>query len=111
MCTFCTCMCLDVIQGLCNPAYIHTHIIGWGNLGYGVLTITQQILRVPMFATIFGARDQFHGRQFFCGPSWRDSFGMIQEHYIYCSLYFCCYHISSTSVHQALDPRGWGPLF
>ena len=29
---------------------------------------------------------------------------MIQVHYIYCALYF------STLDHQALDPRGWGPL-
>ena len=102
-------MHLHVIQSLCNPAYIHTHII-WDNLGYGVLTITPQILRVPMVATVFGARGQCHGRQFFYGPGWRDSFGMIQEHYIYRSFYFYFYHISSTSVHQALDPRGWGPL-
>ena len=36
--------------------------------------------------------------------------GMIQVHYIYCALYFCYYYISSTSDHQASDPRGWGPL-
>ena len=36
--------------------------------------------------------------------------GMIQEHYIYCALYFCNYYNSSTSDHQILDPRGWGPL-
>ena len=35
---------------------------------------------------------------------------MIQEHYVYCDLYFYYYRISSTSGHQALDPRGWGPL-
>ena len=38
-----------------------------------------------------------------------DGLGMIQVHYTYCTLYFC-YFISSTSDHQALDPRGWGPL-
>ena len=27
--------------------------------------------------------------------------------YIYCELYFYYYYISSTSDHQALDPRGW----
>ena len=37
-------------------------------------------------------------------------FRIIQAHYIYCALYFYYYHISSTSGHQALDPRGWGPL-
>ena len=33
---------------------------------------------------------------------------MIQVHYISCALYFYYYYISSTSDHQALDPRGWG---
>ena len=27
-----------------------------------------------------------------------------------CTLYFYYYYISSTSDHQALDPRGWRPL-
>ena len=40
----------------------------------------------------------------------RGEFDMIQSHYIYCTLYLCCYYISSTSDHQALDPRGWEPL-
>ena len=31
-------------------------------------------------------------------------------YYIYCSVYFYYDYISSTSDHQALDPRGWGPL-
>ena len=39
-----------------------------------------------------------------------DGFQMIQVPYIYCALNFYCYHISSTSDHQAIDPRGWGPL-
>ena len=34
------------------------------------------------------------------------AFRMIQVHYIYCALYFYYYYISSTSDHQALDPRG-----
>lgn len=29
---------------------------------------------------------------------------------IYCVLYFCYYYLSSTSDHQALALRGWGPL-
>ena len=33
--------------------------------------------------------------------------GMIQAHYIYCTLHFC-YYIGSTSGHQALGPGGWG---
>ena len=35
---------------------------------------------------------------------------MIQEHYIYCVLYFYYYYISSTLDHQALGRRDWGPL-
>ena len=37
-------------------------------------------------------------------------FEMIQVYYIYCVLYFYYYYLSSTSDHQALDPRGWVPL-
>ena len=40
----------------------------------------------------------------------KDGFGMIQVHYISCALYFYGY-ISSTSDHQALDPRDWDSLF
>ena len=39
-----------------------------------------------------------------------DGLGMIQVYYIYCALYSYYYYISSTSDHQALDPRVWGPL-
>ena len=35
---------------------------------------------------------------------------MIQAHHIYCVLYFYYYYVSSTSDHQALDPRDSGPL-
>jgi len=38
-----------------------------------------------------------------------DGFRMIQEHYIYCALYFYYYYINYNSDHQALDPSGWGP--
>ena len=34
---------------------------------------------------------------------------VIQVHYIYRALYFC-YYVSSTSDHQAVDPRKLGPL-
>ena len=40
----------------------------------------------------------------------RLGFEMIQAHYIYCAPCFYYYCISSTSVYQALDPKGWGPL-
>ena len=36
-----------------------------------------------------------------------DGLGMIEAHYIYCSLYFHYYCISSTSDRQAVDHRGW----
>ena len=36
--------------------------------------------------------------------------GVIQALYVYCVRYFYYYYISSTSGHQALDPRGWEPL-
>ena len=59
----------------------------------------------------FGTRDWFHRRQFFYGLGVGGvSVGMIHVHYLYWALYFCYYYISSTSGHQALDPRGWGPL-
>ena len=58
---------------------------------------------------LFGTRDWFHGRQFLHRPDWGDGFQMIQEHCIYCVLYFYRY-INSTSDHWALDPGGWEPL-
>ena len=54
-------------------------------------------------------RAWFRGRQFFHGLGGGDSFRMIQECCIYCVLCFY-YYISSTSDHQALDPKGWAPL-
>ena len=42
------------------------------------------------------------------GEGWGGGFRMVLGHYIYYALY---YYIHSTSDHQALDPRGWGPLF
>ena len=44
------------------------------------------------------------------GWSGGDVFQMIQEHYIYCALYFYYYYISSTSDHQVLDPGDWRAL-
>ena len=67
------------------------------------------------WSSIFsGTSGQLHGRQLFhrlLGSSggW-DGLGIIQTHYIYCEFYFYYYYISSTSDHQALDPRVWGPL-
>ena len=56
----------------------------------------------------------FGGIQFFRGLAGgqsrggEDGFSVVQAHYIYCVLYD--YYISSTSDHQALDGRTWGPL-
>ena len=36
-----------------------------------------------------------------------DGFRMIQARYIYCELYLHYYYITSTSDHQAVNPRGW----
>ena len=55
-------------------------------------------------------RDWSHERQLFHRLRRGSILGMIQEHYIYCALYFYYYHMSSASGHQALDPRGWEPL-
>ena len=73
---------------------------------------------LPLAAAVpnlFGTRDWFPGRPLFHRPRSEGEeagyFGMIQVHYMYCILYFHYYYISSTSDHQALDTRGWGPLF
>ena len=56
----------------------------------------------------------FWGIQFFHGLAGGQSRGeggdcsVVQAHHIYCVLYD--YYISSTSDHQALDGRSWGPL-
>ena len=47
---------------------------------------------------------------FFTDPGLGSGFGMIQAHYVYRALYVYYDYISSTSDHQALDPRGGGPL-
>ena len=44
-------------------------------------------------------------KRVFPWAGWVDAFWIIQVHYIYCALYFYFYYISSTSDHQALDPR------
>ena len=62
------------------------------------------------FPTFLAQGTWFCGRQFFHGLG-GGGFGWDNSsHYIYCALCFYYYYISSTSDHQALDPRGWGPL-
>ena len=60
--------------------------------------------------SLFGTRDQLHGRHFFHGPGWGDDFRLIQVHYIYHALCFYFYYTSSTSDHQALDPRDFSSV-
>ena len=59
---------------------------------------------------LFGTRDRLWKRVFPRARIGGDDVGMIQAHYINCTLYFYYYYISSTSDHQASDPGGWGPL-
>lgn len=47
---------------------------------------------------------------FYMDQDAEDGFGRIQVHFIYYALYFYDHYISSTSDHQALGSRGWGPL-
>ena len=67
-----------------------------------VLSITSTIATTFSFyktvvPKLFGTRDWFCGKQIFHGLGVVG--GMIQAHYIYCSLYFYYYYISSTSDH------------
>ena len=66
-----------------------------------------------MVSNHVGSRGQFRGRKFFhrleAGRR-GNGFWMIQVPYIYRACYFYYYHVGSTSDHQALDPRDWGPL-
>ena len=65
--------------------------------------------RTSLVPYIFGTGSSFMEDNSSMDQGGGDGMGMIQVHYIYCTLYFC-YYISSTSDHQALDPGGWGPL-
>ena len=58
----------------------------------------------------FGGRDWFYGRQLFHRPG-QGMVRIIQANYTYCALQFHYYYISSTSGHQALDPRSWEPQY
>ena len=60
--------------------------------------------------SLFGIRSGLCRRQCFHGPGEGECIRTIQVHYINCAFYFCYYHISSSSDHQALDPWGWRPL-
>ena len=68
------------------------------------------ILSRTAVPNLFGTRDWFHEDNFSTNGSGAEGLRKIQAHHIYRALYFYYYYISSTSDHQALDPRGWGPL-
>ena len=77
------------------------NIFQWLKVYFGTCT--------PAVCSLFGTRDQFHGRQFFHGPGvGGNGFGMIQVRYIYCAFHFY-YYIGSTSDHQAFDLRLGAP--
>ena len=62
----------------------------------------------PVVPNLFGtsfAEDNFSMNQ---GAG--EAFRMIQEHYIYCVLYFYYYYVSSISDHQALGPKDCRPM-
>ena len=61
--------------------------------------------------TFLATETSFVEDSFIHGPWGSDGFRMIQAQYIFCALCFYYYYISSTSDQQALDLRGWGPLF
>ena len=57
---------------------------------------------------LFGNKDWFPRGQFHHWPGLsRDGLGMIQEHYIYCALYFY-YYINSISGHQGIRSQKLG---
>ena len=60
---------------------------------------------------VFGHQAPISWKVIFPDTEEGDGFEMIQGHYVSCALYLYYYYISSTLDHQALDPRGWGPLY
>ena len=66
----------------------------------------------PVVPRLFDTKDLVSWKTAFLqtrGGWWGDGSRMIQVYHIYCAVYFS-YYSSSTSGHQALDPRCWGPL-
>ena len=81
----------------------------WRQPGKGNSSWKDQVTEArAVVPSLFGTRDQFPQGQFFhrLGLGYMVS-GWLKH--IACALYFYDY-ISSTSEHQALDPRGWIPL-
>ena len=66
----------------------------------------------PVVPRLFDTKDLVSWKTAFLwtrGGWWGDGSRMIQVYHIYCSVYFS-YYSRSTSGHQTLDPRCWGPL-
>ena len=58
-------------------------------------------------SSLFGTRDQFHGRQFFHEPVGEGVVSGLLKHITFIvHFYFYFYYFSSTSDHQALDLEG-----
>ena len=65
---------------------------------------------MPCFPTFLAPGTDFVQDSFPIDQSGEGGFRMIQAYYVYWALCFYNY-ISSTSDHQALDARGWGPWY
>ena len=109
LCVWCTCVLMDEknqFLPLPTPAaHGESRLLQKKEELFWVVSLKSLVQR----STDFGTRDQFHGRRFFHGLG-KGGLRMLQVNYIYCALYFYYHDISSISDHQALNPRGWGPL-
>ena len=75
-----------------------------------VTTIPNTLTLVQGAPTYLALETSFVANNLPMDQGWEDHFTVTQAHYVNCALYSYYYYISSTSDHQALDPRGWGPL-
>ena len=71
------------------------------------MTVAEVFSAVP---SLLGTRDRLVEDKFSADQGKGNGMGMIQACYVYCPLSFFHYYIISTLDHQALDPRGSGPL-
>ena len=76
---------------------------------FSVVRQSESAIPIQKSATFLASGTHFVEDSFSTIGGEGDGFRMIQVCYFYCELYFYFYYISSTSDHQALDPRGWGP--
>ena len=99
-------LCLLVSVCVCQLIYVSP----WPRPLWAWISSSEVGCTRSAIPSLFGTRDQFHGRWLFYGPGQGESFRMIQGHYEYYALYLYYYYISSTLGHQAVDAGGWGPL-